>query len=482
MKNTIILLTGLITFYSGLAQQPAFPGAEGAGKFTTGGRGSLSEPTTVYEVTNLADDKKPGSLRYALTQEASSRTIVFRVSGIIHLNSRLVIGSNTTIAGQTAPGDGICIADYPVSIVGDNVIVRYMRFRMGDKNQNKGMVNNSGSDDAFGNGNGKNIIIDHCSVSWSSDEALTIYRGDSVTVQWCFVSEPLNYSYHFETGDTDWERHGYGGIWGARHGSFHHNLIAHCKGRMPRFAGCSTYQPGGPGAENVDFRNNVIYNWISYNTNAGEGGNYNVVNNYYKYGPSTSNGNSAGIPTKSMIMAPSKSSTLPYPKVYISGNHVDGYPDVTANNWKGVAMSGGSPADTIHSKVTIPHPILPISEQSATDAYEQVLKFAGARLPARDTLDERIANDVRNRTGRVIDVQGGYPHGTPYEQTTGAWPLLRSIEAPADTDHDGMPDQWETNKGLDPRNPNDRSIVATNGYTHLENYLNSLADIKGIVN
>lgn len=470
------LFLGLISGYSSIAQLPAFPGAEGAGKYTTGGRGTATTPTTLYEVNNLNDDNNPGSLRYALNQNVAYRTIVFRVSGTIHLNSKLNIKANTTIAGQTAPGDGICLADHPVVISGDNVIVRYIRVRMGDKNQNQGMVDGSGGDDAFGNLGNKNIILDHCSVSWSSDEALTIYRGDSITVQWCFVSEPLNYSYHFEAGGTDYQEHGYGGIWGSRHGSFHHNLIAHAKGRLPRFAGSSTYPPGTAGQENADFRNNVIYNWISYSTNGGEGGNYNVVNNYYKYGPSTSTGNSAGVPVRSQIMNPSKSTDLPYPKIYLTGNYVDGYSAATTANWKGIAMSGGSLADTNQSKVNTPFSILPIAEQTATDAYEHVLNFGGCRLPNRDTLDERIANNVRNRTGRVIDVQGGYPHGTPYAQTVNAWPTLQSATAPTDTDHDGMPDQWEIAHGLNPNSSADRSGIATNGYTNLENYLNYLAD------
>lgn len=476
MKNIFFYLAVFAVTNTARGQQIAFPGAEGAGKFTTGGRGTVSSPTVVYEVTRLDDDKEPGSLRYALSQHATYRTVVFRVSGTIHLRSKLSIKSNTTVAGQTAPGDGICIADYPISINGDNVIVRYMRFRMGDRNQNTGMVNNAGSDDAFGNVGGKNIIIDHCSASWSTDEALTVYRGDSVTIQWCFVSEPLNYSYHFETGDTDYERHGFGGIWGARHGSFHHNLIAHCKGRMPRFAGSSTYPPGTPGQENADFRNNVIYNWGAYNTNAGEGGNYNVVNNYYKYGPSTPTGKSTRIPVRSEIMSPSKNARLPYPKVYLSGNYVDGDADVSAHNWKGIVMSGGSQADTVQSKVTEPFSMVVIPPQTAVEAYELVLKYGGASLPQRDTLDKRIISDVRNRTGRIIDVQGGYPHGTAYEQTVNAWPSLKNREAPADKDHDGMPDKWESAHGLNPADAADRAALSSNGYTNLENYLNSLAD------
>lgn len=449
------------------AQQIAFPCAEGIGAYTTGGRGTSSVPTTVFEVTNLSDVNSPGSLRYALSATAVYRTIVFSVSGTIHLTSKLNIRGNTTIAGQTAPGGGICLADYPVVISGDNVILRYVRVRMGDKNQNKGKVDGSGGDDALGNLGNKNLIIDYCSVSWSSDEALTVYRGDSVTMQWNLVSEPLNYSYHFETGDANYEEHGYVGIWGGIRASYHHNLLAHAKGRMLRFSGNSTYPAGV--SETVDFRNNVIYHWLSYSTNGGEGGNYNLVNNYYKFGPQTSTGTSSGVPIRYEIMNPSKSTSLPYPKLYVTGNNVDGSTTNTNNNWRGIAMSGGTLADTVQSKVDVPFVVAPVKTQSATEAYELVLNSAGAVLPKRDTLDERIVVNVRNRTGRFIDVQGGYPHGTPYEQTVNAWPQLDSLPAPLDTDHDGMPDVWETSNGLNPNNASDRSIIAPNGYTMLEN-------------
>jgi pectin methylesterase-like acyl-CoA thioesterase len=478
------------------AQQIAFPGAEGAGRFTSGGRGTVPVPTTVFEVSNLNDDNNPGSLRYALSQPATHRTVVFRISGTIHLNSRLTIRANTTIAGQTAPGDGICIADYPTVISGDNVIVRYMRFRMGDKNQlitnpagcgvpvapfNASCmpVDGSGGDDTFGNLGNKNIIIDHCTVSWSSDEALTIYRGDSLTLQWNIISEPLNYSYHFETGDIDFERHGYGGIWGAKRGSFHHNLIADAQGRSPRFAGSSTYTPNIAGTENSDFRNNVIYNWGAYSTNGGEGGNYNLVNNYYKYGPSTSTGSSAGVSIRNEIMNPSKSTDLPYPKLFINGNYVDGAAAVTQNNWLGIAMAGGTQADTALSKVTSPFDIAPVTTQTAAEAYEWVLQYAGASYK-RDTLDQRIVNDVRNRTGKIIDVQGGYPHGTAYNNTINAWPSLNATTAPADDDHDGMPNSWEIANGLNPNDPSDRGVFAPNGYTNLENYLNNIVGSPAI--
>lgn len=452
------------------AQQLAFPGAEGAGRFTTGGRGTPASPTTVFEVTNLNDDNNPGSLRYALSQPATSRTVIFRVSGTIHLTSNLNIRANTTIAGQTAPGDGICIADKPLTINGDNIIVRYIRVRLGDRYQQA----TNGNDDAFSGTGRKHIIIDHCTMSWSDDETFTVYDGDSTTAQWNIISEPLNFSYHDEGSGI--ENHGYGGIWGGRKASFHHNLIVSCVGRMPRFNGSRTLSPFTAGLENVDFRNNVIYNWGSYNVNGGEGGNYNVVNNYYKYGPNTSTGNSAGVPTRNMVINPGRQTAapvLPYGQYYLTGNYVDGSAAVTQNNWLGAAMSGGSLNDTTQAKVLVPFDLGPVTTHTAQEAYNLVLQYAGASF-VRDTLDQRIVSNVMNRTGRIIDVQGGYPHGTPYANTVNAWPTLNSAAAPADTDHDGMPDTYETANGLNPNDASDRAVVAGNGYTNLENYINGI--------
>ena len=474
------LLAGLTGFGpAAQAQLPSFPGAEGAGKFTRGGRGTATVPTTVFEVTNLSDDGLPGSFRYAVTAAATHRTVVFRVSGTIHLLSALRISrANTTIAGQTAPGDGICLADFPVSISADNVIVRFIRFRLGDKNQNQGLVDGSGNDDAFGALSRKNLMIDHCTMSWSADEACTVYRGDSTTLQWNIMSEPLDYSYHFEAGDTDFQRHGYGGIWGGRNASFHHNLLAHMRGRMPRFDGSRNLLPNTAGQENVDFRNNVIYNWASYNVNGGEGGNYNVVGNYYKYGPNTPTSSSGGVPIRSEVLNPYKqtsSPVLPYGRYYLSDNYVDSYPAVTARNWLGAVMNGGTRNDTTQAKALTPFSTVPaIAAQSALDAYAAVLQKAGCVLPTRDTLDQRIVNNVINRTGRLIDVQGGYAHGTPYSISQSAWPVLNSLPAPPDADHDGMPDAWETSMGLNPNDAADRNIRGTSGYTMLENYLNGL--------
>lgn len=487
MKRIVGLLLLLSLFASSLfvtAQQLAFPTAEGAGKFTKGGRGTIAAPTTVFYVTSLADDGSVGTLRYAVTQSATNRTILFNVSGTIHLNSKLNIKANTTIAGQTAPAGGICIADYNVSLSGDNIIVRYIRFRLGDKNQlktnpaNCGLpispfsstcmpIDGSGGDDCFSGTGRKNIIIDHCTFSWSNDETCSIYAGDSTTMQWCVFSEPLNYSYHFETGDTDFEHHGYGGIWGGKTASFHHNLLAHCQGRACRFDGSRNLGNGSTtGLENCEFSNNVIYNWGAYNVNGGEGGNYNITNNYYKYGANTS--------VKNMVINPYITSPLPYGKYFVSGNYIDGYSSVTNNNWLGAKMNGGTLADTTQSKVTTAFPIPAINMQSATSAYTSVLSDVGASIPSRDTLDDRIVVNVKNRTGKIIDVQGGYPHGTAYNLTVNAWPTLSQGNISLDSDIDGMPDWWETRNNLNKNLASDRTIVASNGYTNLENYIDSI--------
>ena len=435
----------------------AFPGAEGFGKYTTGGRGGK-----VYIVTNL-NDKGPGSFREA-AEAKDKRIIVFALSGTIHLETKLAIKGDVTIAGQSAPGDGICLADQSVSIGGDNIIIRYMRFRMGDKYQRGGMVDGNGGDDAFGGTRRKNIIIDHCSMSWSTDEVFSIYAGDSTTLQWNLISEPLNYSYHFETGDKDYEHHGYGGIWGGKHLSAHHNLFAHCNNRNPRFDGIRNAKE-----ENVDYRNNVIYNWGGNNIYAGEGGNYNLINNYFKYGPTT-NPNA-----RYRIVSPGKweNPVIPYGKYYVNGNYVDGAPDMTKDNSLGVIMgNNGTAEDKKNTLINEPHPAIYISMQSAEDAYEMVLRKVGASH-RRDTLDERIIQNVKDRTGRMIDVQGGYPHGTPYEMTLNAWPALRSEAAHADNDKDGMPDEWEKKNGLNPSDPSDASgYKISKNFTNIEICLN----------
>lgn len=436
----------------------AFPGAEGFGRHTTGGRGGQ-----VLIVFNLNDDGE-GSFRYA-AQKSYPRIIVFAVSGTIHLESPLSIKGDVTIAGQTAPGDGICLADQPVVLGGHNIIVRYLRFRMGDKFQgSKGKLDGSGGDDALGGIGRKNILIDHCSISWSTDEAFTVYGGDSTTLQWNLISEPLNYSYHFETGDKDFEQHGFGGIWGGRHTSAHHNLFAHCVTRTPRFNGARTNGP-----ETVDFTNNVIYNWQTGNVYGGEDGSYNIVNNYYKAGPQTKQ------TVATRILNPYKKlPALAYGQFYVTGNVLEGATAVSSNNWLGVIMNEGTESDKALAKKETSFLVLNVAVQPAADAFAQVLAEAGASY-RRDTLDQRIINDVHNGTGRIIDVQGGYPHGTPYEQTKGAWPFLKMATAPADSDGDGMPDDWEKKMGLNSTDAADATLFTLHKtYSNIEVYINSI--------
>lgn len=412
-----------------VAGTPAFPGAEGCGMYTTGGRNG-----DVYEVTNL-NDSGPGSLRDAVSQ--SDRTIVFRVSGTIFLQKRLdVLGSNLTIAGQTAPGDGICVAGYSTRIAGHNVIVRYIRCRFGDL---------AGIDeDAMWLRRTSDVIIDHCSFSWSTDEALSPYENERVTVQWCIVGESLTMSVNSKG------RHGFGGIWGGENVSFHHNLIVHNSSRNPRMA---PIQIGGPDIDlTVDYRNNVIYNWGYNSCYGGENSaGINMVGNYYKSGPNTLG------EVRRRIVEPVTTNLGGPGSWYIDDNYVHGYPAVTADNTLGI--DGTDAITLLGQPVAFPQEI---DADTAQVAFERVLSEAGAILPRRDAVDARIINAVRNGTGRLINSQ----------REVGGWPPLRSAPAPIDTDHDGIPDDWEIANGLDPQDPAD-------GYTNLERYLNSIERTGG---
>jgi hypothetical protein len=412
----------------------AFPEAEGFGKYTTGGRGGK-----VYIVTNLNNDG-PGSLREAVSKK-EPRFIVFAVSGTIALESALSINNgDVTIAGQTAPGDGICLKNFPMKINADNVIVRYMRFRLGDEKAQQ--------DDAISGTRKSNIIIDHCSMSWATDECASFYGNTNFTMQWCIISESLNHSVH-EKGD-----HGYGGIWGGKGASFHHNLIASHNSRLPRFSGSST-TPNTP-EELVDFRNNVIYNWMSNNTYGGEKGRYNIVGNYYKAGPSTKS-------KKHWIVNP----TSPYGSFYIADNFLFGGDAITKNNRTGVKANS---IDSV-SFTDKPFVVESIKAQKVEDAYQAVLIAAGASYK-RDAVDARIVEEVR--TGK--SEKGKNKNGIIDSQSdVGGWPELKSAPVPADSDQDGMPDEWEKRNKL---NPNDPTDAATNtlskAYTNIEVYIHGI--------
>jgi hypothetical protein len=406
----------LLSFHPVFSQQPAFPGAEGYGKYTSGGRGG-----SVYEVINLNNDG-PGSLREGVSQP--NRTIVFRVSGDIELKSQLVIMGNITIAGQTAPGDGICVRDYPTKIGGDNVIIRYMRYRLGDRY--------ALASDAFNINDRSNVILDHCTMSWGVDECFSAYGNTNVTIQYCIVGEGLNLN-----------NHSMGGLWGG-FTTYHHNLIHTNNTRHPKYA--YTYD-----GDITDSRNNVIYNWGYNSAYTSPTGNVNLANNYYKSGPATD----GAIRDRIVEAEPTK-------RMYVSGNYVAGYPAVTADNWIGVdPLNGGLPI-RYDEPFTVPNPI---PEQSAEDAYLEIIQHVGASFPKRDDADNRAIKNLIDSTGFILTRQSD----------AGGFPKLFSTEAPVDSDHDGMPDDYETGIGLNPNDPADRNgDLNGNGYTNLEDYINGM--------
>lgn len=438
----------------------AFPTAEGYGKYTVGGRGGK-----VYEVTNL-NDSGEGSLRAAIDAKGP-RTVVFRVSGTIDLKSTLSIKNPyITIAGQTAPGDGICIKRYPLNIDADEVIIRYIRVRLGDETGR--------SDDAVMSRYHKNIILDHISASWSIDETMSIYHCENVTIQWCMITESLSGSNHTK-GD-----HGYGGIWGSNYSTYHHNLLAHHSSRNPRWArGCGFN----------DYRNNVIYNW-GYNSSYGGERfqldkpqfNYiavNIVGNYYKPGPATSPG---GVSYR--IVNPLSDKDNEFGRWYVSGNVMVGNEKVTSDNWNGGVQPKGGNKVFDKIKLDKPWDAMKINEQSPAEAYEAVLADVGCNRPIRDAVDVRIVEEVRKGCatfegksykdkGRMADLS--LKSGIIDSQNdVGGWPELKNGVAHTDSDHDGIPDDWEIENGLNPNDALDGKKVAKNGYTNLENYLNSI--------
>jgi len=428
-----ILIILIVLPDKAIPQLLAFPEAEGYGKLSSGGRGGK-----VIEVINL-NDSGPGSLRTAI-EESGPRTIIFRISGTISLNSELIINNgDLTIAGQTAPGDGICIKNFQTIINSENIITRFIRFRLGDEKKQEA--------DALSVMNSKNIIIDHCSFSWGIDEVISFYDNENSTLQWCIVSEALNNSYHHKG------EHGYGGIWGGENTSFHHNLLAHNYSRNPRFNGSRTGTL--PEEELADFINNVVYNWGTNSSYGGENGNYNLVANYYKSGPGTKK------KIKDRIVEPWGKG-----KWFIKENYVEGYPEISTDNWAGGVQ--GDFADFKELKSDVPLGSHAIYYQTPPNAFEDILKFAGAIFPKRDEIDTRIINEVRNG-----DVHSGNGIINSQEEV-GGWPVLNSTEPPLDSDHDGMPDEWESRMNLNPNDPEDRNKIAFSGYSFLEEYLNEL--------
>ena len=417
---------------------PAFPGVEGFGKYTVGGRGGR-----VIEVTNL-NDGGPGSFRAAV-MASGPRTVVFRVSGTIALESEIKIRHGyLTIAGQTAPGDGICLKNYQFNFDAPQIIIRYLRFRPGDE---KGK-----EQDGFG-GQGDHVVIDHCSASWGVDETFSINKASNLTVQWCLVSESLTKSLHKKGS------HGYGGLWGGPGGSWHHNILAHHSSRNPRAS-------GNAASGLMDYRNNVIYNWGFNSAYGGELWPRNWINNYYKSGPATDE------KVRSRIFLQKD----PRGKMYAAGNFVAGFPAITVDNWKGgidFAPDGEATEQTLRAHE--PFLVAPVTTHSAEAAYAPVLAQAGASL-VRDAVDRRVIEEIRTGTARFgATYKGGGKGLIDSQKDVGGWPELRSLPAPVDSDHDGMPDAWEKAHGLNPEDSADGARAAKPGdYTNLEFYLNSL--------
>lgn len=439
---------------------PAFPGAWGGGMYTRGGRGGR-----VIPVTNL-NDRGPGSLRAAVQAEGP-RIVVFRVAGIIYLERDLDIENpHITLAGQSAPGDGICIAHGSLNINTRQVVLRHLRVRRGKPEGGQGSDNIGGNPE-------RQVIVDHCSASWGMDENLSLYRHmvrnpggrdlklpvKNLTVQYCISSEALNA-----------KNHAFGGTWGGQDATFHHNLFACNTGRNPSI---------GIGGE-FDYRNNVIFNWRHRTMDGGdETSLVNVIANYYKAGPATRENM-----RRVMARIEERNQYSPgrrfepggwFPalakrpgKWYVAGNFFEGEPDITADNWKGMRDSDRNPAPPA-ARVLTPFEGWPVLQQTATDAYRSVLAKAGATLPKRDAVDRRIIDSVR--TGRFLTANGiindprevgGYPNYT-----------FDPEEIPEDRDGDGMPDTWEAEHGLDPGSAADGPVdTDEDGYTNVEEWLN----------
>lgn len=479
----------------------AFPGAEGAGKYTTGGAGG-----TVYVVTSLADDGTPGTLRHAIEQ-SGKRTVVFAVGGVIALKKQLVVrNDDITIAGQTAPGAGICLKDYTLRVNASNVIIRFIRCRMGDETQTNDDAMNGYQDTYPGK---SNIIIDHCSMSWSTDECASFYGNTNFTMQWCIISESLWHSVH-EKGE-----HGYGGIWGGTPATFHHNLLAHHSNRTPRL--CGSRYSKREDKESVDLCNNVIYNWTGEGAYAGEGGKYNLLNNYYKPGPaSAAQGTHARFFTAYVDAGKDNQAAGIYGRFYLSGNIMDGtcagltdkqlteISNANANNTSSTAFVVKDERDkgTIETVVQASD-LLANSRfgtlanydfvESAKEAYESVLTYAGAwscgwnrdngfTTPRRDKIDIRIVNETRKGTFSTTASNGG-GNGLIDSQadTPEQWGEYTFVTSTlTDTDKDGMPDEWEIAQGLNPVDATDGiKYNLSTDYTNLEVYLNSL--VKSLI-
>lgn len=487
---------------------PAFPGAEGHGRYVTGGRGG-----EVRHVTNL-NDNGPGSLREAVKGD-KAKTVVFDVGGVIALEEELKIGANTTIAGQTAPSPGITLRYYTVRPAGDNIIIRFIRVRRGQERD----VNDSA--DAIWVRECTGVILDHCSFSWSIDEVASCYDMNNFTMQWCTIAESLNNAGHGKGA------HGFGGIWGGKLASFHHNLLAHVTNRAPRFNGArydwagytenklySEYKwENAVQAENVDFRNCVMFNWGNSNGCYGGpgGGQINIVNNYYKGGPATPDSKANRV--TQISVGDKGNSTIEKlrgmtSRYYISGNTTETHGGKITHNrdWDGVDYDEGTytldgepytadpnayydaPHVTIDGvscvkiRMEEPCPTGEVTTHDAATAFSKVLDYAGASL-YRDDVDARYKREVTSGNpeyiGSVTGEEGLIDLVADVEGYTEANFGTSSRPAGFDSDGDGMPDDWEIANGLNPDDPGDgngKKLDTKGWYTNLEVYLSNVVE------
>ena len=525
-KKILTSMAAALMSAAALAQAPAFPGAEGHGRYVTGGRGGR-----VVHVTNL-NDSGTGSFREAV--KSGKRIIVFDVAGVIALKSDLKIGDNITILGQTAPSPGITLRYYTVQ-PGSNNIIRFLRIRRGEeKNINDGA-------DATWQRNKTGIIFDHCSFSWSIDEVASFYDNNNFTMQWCTVAESLTNPGHSKGA------HGYGGIWGGKLASFHHNFVGHLMNRGPRFNGArygwtgytsnkdyATYKwKNTVQAENVDFRNCVMYNAQGTCYGGPGGGQINIVNNYYKAGPSqglketTQNGLKVDVSTGKergsqdritlVTLSTSSNSDKSHPeffdmtsRYFINGNTTETTKgSVTQNkDWKGISYDKGIPSQNgeyyspdaknfygdavahttisgkscVKIKMDAPAPTGEVTTHSAAEAFSKVLAYSGASL-YRDEMDARYMEEAKTGTakykGSITKSPGIIDKVSDVNGYTEANFGKGSRPADFDTDNDGIPDAWETANGLDPNDASDAltySLDSKGYYTNLEVYANSLVE------
>ena len=500
IMNKKILTAAMLTLsLTATAQAPAFPGAEGHGRYTTGGRGGK-----IIHVTNL-NDSGQGSLRQAVAG-SSKKIVVFDVGGVIALNSDLKIGANTTILGQTAPYPGITVRYYTVRPDADNIIMRFIRVRRG---QEKDV--NSGAD-AIWTRQHTGQIYDHCSFSWSIDEVASFYDNNNYTMQWCTIAESL------VNGGHDKGAHGYGGIWGGKLASFHHNMIAHVANRSPRFNGARYNWSGYTGnrlysqyqwknalqAENVDFRNCVVYNCGNGCYGGPGGGQVNIVNNYYKTGPAGATNRVTQVSQADSGNGGNDNTFYSMTSRYfISGNQVNSNVNY---DWKGVIYDNSVPSkggehytpdpnhyygetavyekvggrDCVKIKLDESAPAGEVTTHTAATAYDKVLAYAGASLH-RDEVDQRYVTETTNGTatysGSVTKTKGRIDIVADCKGYTEANFPTGARESGFDTDGDGIPNDWETANGLDPNNASDGltyTLDPKGWYTNLEVYANSL--------